>query len=191
MCEEQHLRLTLDENNLFTWTCDKHKRGGLIEYEGKKVIRVRCPPKCWVRKATAQQALDELLRHEEILIAQDRAAGRTPVRPLDQPSTTMSQEEVIMLKGKTPTPETPKNETPTTATETPVTAPASPSFWQRTKEAAKAGYTAIPLKREGTCFGLGMATMYAMQRGAAYYLAHSADVTAAVTEAVVGQISKK
>jgi hypothetical protein len=144
-----------------------------------------------VSKEQAQQHFDELLRNEEILIVQDRAAGRRPVRPLDQPSTTMSQEEVTMLNGKTPTPETPKNETPTTATETPVTAPASPSFWQRTKEAAKAGYTAIPLKREGTCFSLGMATMYAIQRGAAYYLAHSAEVAAVVTEAVVEQITKK
>ena len=187
MCEEQRIRLTLDENNLFTWKCDKHKRGDLIECEGKKVIRVRCPLRCWVSKATAQQAFDELLRNDAVFIVQDRAAGRTPVRPLKQPSATVSQKKITMaLNGKSNT-----LETPHTSTKAPVTAPASPSLWQRTKDAATAGYSAIPFKREGTCFNLGMATMYAIQRGAAYYLAHSADVTAAVTEAMVEQIAKK
>ena len=92
-----------------------------------------------------------------------------------------------MLNGKAPTAEPPKNDTPTTDTEPPVTAPASPSLWERTK----AGVAAIPYKREGTCFSLGMATMYGIQRTAQWYLAHSADVAAAVTEAVVDQIAKK
>jgi len=185
MCEEQHLQFVLDEHNLFTWHCSKHRRGGLIEYQGKHVLRVRCPPKCYVSKEQAQQHFDELLRNEEILIVQDRAAGRRPVRPLDQLSATVPQ-EAVMINGKSNTPETPKNETPP-APVIDLTPSTVPSLWERTK----AGVAAIPYRREGTCFGLGMASMYALQRGAAYYLAHSADVTAAVTEAVVDQIAKK
>lgn len=165
-CQEQVLFVADDTNGemIFSWECHVHQRKGIVEVQGEKVMRVRCPPKCFVPKEYAQYQWNQVLKFDEECRRQDalQAAAVSIEQLITDP-----MEEDTMLNGTTHTTDLGATVNTVELGEQPET---KKSLKEKVASAAKAGASKLPSRTTAVAFLAGAAAMYGIERLAQMYL---------------------